>query len=70
MRITKLQEGNIVAIQDNTRVVKPDIPELIKAKPRQYYITDLGGNHLLITELPPREIGILLKVLKNDLKPQ
>lgn len=33
MRITKLQEGNIVAIQDNTRV----------AKPRQYYITDLGG---------------------------
>lgn len=43
MRITKLQEGNIVAIQDNTRVVKPDIPELIKAKPRQYYITDLGG---------------------------
>lgn len=24
MRITKLQEGNIVAIQDNTRVVKPD----------------------------------------------
>lgn len=43
MRITKLQEGNIVAVQDNTRVVKPDIPELIKAKPRQYYITDLGG---------------------------
>lgn len=43
MRITKLQEGNIVAIQDNTRVVKPDVPELIKAKPRQYYITDLGG---------------------------
>lgn len=26
MRITKLQEGNIVAVQDNTRVVKPDIP--------------------------------------------
>lgn len=43
MRITKLQEGNIVAIQDNTRVAKPVIPELIKAKPRQYYITDLGG---------------------------
>lgn len=43
MRITKLQEGNIVAVQDNTRVVKPDIPELIKAEPRQYYITDLGG---------------------------
>lgn len=43
MRITKLQEGNIVAVQDNARVVKPDIPELIKAKPRQYYIADLGG---------------------------
>lgn len=26
MRITKLQEGNIVAIQDNTRVAKPVIP--------------------------------------------
>lgn len=34
MRIKKLQEGNIVAIQDNTRVVKPDIPELIKASMR------------------------------------
>lgn len=36
------QEGTVLR-QDNTRVVKPDIPELIKAKPRQYYITDLGG---------------------------
>lgn len=43
MRITKLQEGNIVAVQDNTRVAKPVIPELIKAKPRQDQLIDLGG---------------------------
>lgn len=43
MRITKLQEGNIVAVRDNTRVVKPVIPELIKAKPRQDQLIDLGG---------------------------
>lgn len=44
MMIKKLQEGNIiVAKQDNTRVVKPPIPEIIKAKPRQYYFIDLGG---------------------------
>lgn len=44
MKITvKLQEGDIVARQDNTRVVKPPIPERIKAKPRQYYFVDLGG---------------------------
>lgn len=36
------QEGTVLK-QDNTRVAKPVIPELIKAKPRQYYITDLGG---------------------------
>lgn len=36
------QEGTVLR-QDNTRVTKPVIPELIKAKPRQYYITDLGG---------------------------
>lgn len=36
------QEGTVLR-QDNTRVAKPVIPELIKAKPRQYYITDLGG---------------------------
>lgn len=41
--IVKLQEGDIVARQDNTRVVKPPIPERIKAKPRQYYFVDLGG---------------------------
>lgn len=43
MRITKLQEGNVVAAQDNTRVAKPAIPELIKAKPRQDQLIDLGG---------------------------
>lgn len=37
------QEGTVLR-QDNTRVAKPVIPELIKAKPRQYYIADLGGN--------------------------
>ena len=36
------QEGTVLR-QDNTRVAKPVIPELIEAKPRQYYITDLGG---------------------------
>lgn len=36
------QEGTVLR-QDNTRVAKPVIPELIKAKPRQYYIADLGG---------------------------
>lgn len=41
--IVKLQEGDIIARQDNTRVVKPPIPERIKAKPRQYYFVDLGG---------------------------
>ena len=41
--IVKLQEGDIVARQDNIRVVKPPIPERIKAKPRQYYFVDLGG---------------------------
>ena len=41
--IVKLQEGDIVARQDNTRVVKSPIPERIKAKPRQYYFVDLGG---------------------------
>lgn len=41
--IVKLQEGDIVTRQDNTRVVKPPIPERIKAKPRQYYFVDLGG---------------------------
>lgn len=43
MRITKLQEGNIVAVQDNIRVAKPVILELIKAKPRQDQLIDLGG---------------------------
>lgn len=40
--ISKLQEGNVIK-QDNTRVQKPVIQEKIKAKPRQYYIRDLGG---------------------------
>lgn len=43
MRIKKLQEGNIVAKQDNTRVSRPVIPEIIKAKPRQDQLIDLGG---------------------------
>lgn len=43
MRITKLQEGDIVARQDNARVVKPTIFEFIKAKPRQAQLIDLGG---------------------------
>ena len=43
MRITKLQEGNIIAKQDNTRVSRPIIPEIIKAKPRQDQLIDLGG---------------------------
>lgn len=41
MRIKKLQEGNIIAKQDNTRVSKPIIPEIIK--PRQDQLIDLGG---------------------------
>lgn len=41
MRIKKLQEGNIIAKQDNTRVSKPIIPEIIKA--RQDQLIDLGG---------------------------
>lgn len=43
MRIKKLQRGDIVAKQDNTRVSKPIIPEIIKAKPRQAQLIDLGG---------------------------
>lgn len=43
MRIKKLQEGNIIAKQDNARVSKPIIPEIIKAKPRQDQLIDLGG---------------------------
>lgn len=38
-----VQEGDIIARQDNIRVVKPPIPERIKAKPRQYYFVDLDG---------------------------
>lgn len=40
--INKLQKGNVVK-QDNTRVSKPIIPEIIKATPRQYQFVDLGG---------------------------
>lgn len=43
MRIKKLQRGDIVARQDNARVVKPTIFEFIKAKPRQAQLIDLGG---------------------------
>lgn len=40
--IPKLQQGNTIE-SDNTKVVKPEIHEPIKAKPRQYSIVDLGG---------------------------
>lgn len=43
MKIIKLQEGNIVAKQDNTKVNTPIIPEKIKVKPGKYYFVDLGG---------------------------
>lgn len=36
------QEGTVLK-QDNTRVSKPVIPEIIKAKPRQDQLIDLGG---------------------------
>lgn len=36
------QEGTVLK-QDNTRVSKPIIPEIIKAKPRQDQLIDLGG---------------------------
>ena len=40
--IPKLQRGDVIA-SDNTKVVRPEIHEPIKAKPRQYSIVDLGG---------------------------
>lgn len=40
--IPKLQQRNTIE-SDNTRVVRPEIHEPIKAKPRQYSIVDLGG---------------------------
>lgn len=40
--IPKLQQGNAIE-SDNTKVVRPEIHEPIKAKPRQYSIVDLGG---------------------------
>lgn len=36
------QEGTVLR-QDNTRVAKPIIPKIIKAKPRQDQLIDLGG---------------------------
>lgn len=39
--IPKLQQGNTIE-SDNTKVVRPEIHEPIKAKPRQYSIVDLG----------------------------
>ena len=38
--IPKLQQGNTIE-SDNTKVVRPEIHEPIKAKPRQYSIVDL-----------------------------
>lgn len=40
--ILKLQQGNTIE-SDNTKVVRPEIHEPIKAKPKQYSIVDLGG---------------------------
>lgn len=40
--IPKLQQGNTIE-SNNTKVVRPEIHEPIKAKPRQYSIVDLGG---------------------------
>lgn len=40
--IPKLQQENTIE-SDNTKVVRPEIHEPIKAKPRQYSIVDLGG---------------------------
>ena len=40
--LPKLQQGNTIE-SDNTKVVRPEIHEPIKAKPRQYSIVDLGG---------------------------
>ena len=40
--IPKLQQGNTIE-SDNTKVVRLEIHEPIKAKPRQYSIVDLGG---------------------------
>lgn len=40
--IPKLQQGNTIE-SDNTKVVRPEIHEPIKAKLRQYSIVDLGG---------------------------
>ena len=40
--IPKLQQGSTIE-SDNTKVVRPEIHEPIKAKPKQYSIVDLGG---------------------------
>jgi flagellum-specific peptidoglycan hydrolase FlgJ len=40
--IPKLQKGDVIA-SDNTKVVRPEVHEPVKAKPRQYSIVDLGG---------------------------
>lgn len=40
--IPKLQRGNTIE-PDNTKVVRPEVHEAIKAEPRQYSFVDLGG---------------------------
>ena len=40
--IPKLQRGDVIA-SDNTKVVRPEVHEPVKVKPRQYSIVDLGG---------------------------
>lgn len=57
MRIKKLQEGNIIAKQDNTRVSRPVIPEIIKAKPRQDQLIDLGGEPSADTRIAAYKVG-------------
>ena len=62
--IPKLQQGNTIE-SDNTKVVRPEIHEPIKAKPKQYSIVDLGGEPgQLLKEI--ETIGILLRELKPD----
>ena len=42
MKVIPKLQGNTIE-SDNTKVVRPEIHEPIKAKPRQYSIVDLGG---------------------------
>lgn len=66
--IPKLQQGNAIE-SDNTKVVRPEIHEPIKAKPRQYSIVDLGGEPSNIAMATANRITpFLSKVEKLPLK--